>query len=653
MSGLFRFCFLFALASILYPIANAEIDPIVVKGHHFFTQNSQTQFFIKGLYYRNIIQIAPSLTRDDLLADAQLCARDVRVLKKLGINLITIDQLDPVRNHTECMNTLADAGIYVLMHLHNDDLLRYNDTRWPATLLATYVSIVDALAPYDNTFGFYFGLLTGERFQGDAYPMLKAGVRDLKAHMSEKNYRDMPMGYEQIFRVKESGEEDFTMNKFFPEAEFLTCGEEKVDFMGVTYPKFNNRPNGCEKESLDGTELLQTMADDAGYPPVFVSKYGCLIDAKDDKKDKRNFTMVDALYNETQVKAVQGGVALQFFKDGQGDAGSLFPEQYGIFSQDLGQGSLTTAPGYTPFSSLLAKATPSAMKANDYNPSTTVRECSKSWSSWAVAPTLPPTPRKTVCECMMAEQRCVLKDGKAESIKANLAYVEQQQLVTDLCDNDAKENCPGIYRDASIGTYGAFSFCADEEVWTYAASQKWERDGKGCDYHGRFELRDLPPAPSNEADCEFILKQVGDNGKGTVTAMPATSGTPTTTPPPSQDSENNSSLSTGAKAGIGVAVAIVTLVAIGAALYFLRRRRRKLREVNADGFLSTLRGRNNAVEPDHHGKAELDGRGIAPISYKRTEMPASTHSPVELDGHQIPTELDSTSQRRVDIGTAV
>lgn len=58
-------------------------------------------------------QLRPS----DPLIDSDQCARDVKLMKELGVNTIRVYHVDPEANHDGCMDAFDEAGIYVTVDM--------------------------------------------------------------------------------------------------------------------------------------------------------------------------------------------------------------------------------------------------------------------------------------------------------------------------------------------------------------------------------------------------------------------------------------------------------------------------------------------------------------------------------------------------------
>ena len=65
--------------------------------------------------------VAYQLTIDDPLVDGTQCALDASLMKTLGANTIRVYHVDPTADHQDCMDTFANAGIYLFVDLDTFD----------------------------------------------------------------------------------------------------------------------------------------------------------------------------------------------------------------------------------------------------------------------------------------------------------------------------------------------------------------------------------------------------------------------------------------------------------------------------------------------------------------------------------------------------
>lgn len=157
-------------------------------GSKFFTSDG-AQFFLKGVAYQ--------LTPDDPLIDDTQCKLDSALMQKLGANSIRVYHVDPTGDHSACMTTFADAGIYLFVDLDTFTTQINPDTpSWTQTQYSAFQKVMDEFQQFDNTAGFFVGnevLTTGNN--SIAAPFVKAAARDMKAYRSSKGYREIPVGY--------------------------------------------------------------------------------------------------------------------------------------------------------------------------------------------------------------------------------------------------------------------------------------------------------------------------------------------------------------------------------------------------------------------------------------------------------------------------
>jgi len=223
----------YAAVAALIGMAAAELPPIHVKGSKFFYKNG-TQFFMKGVAYQAEVntqstnQAAGSGPQQfiDPLADTKSCKRDVPFLAELGTNTIRVYAIDPEADQDECMQLLDDAGIYVIADLSQPgESVNRDSPAWDDVLYARYTSVVDKMAKYSNTLGFFAGNeVTNNVTNTNASPFVKAAVRDMKAYIKDKGLRTIPVGYAT------NDDADVRLNL----AAYFNCGpaEESIDFWG-------------------------------------------------------------------------------------------------------------------------------------------------------------------------------------------------------------------------------------------------------------------------------------------------------------------------------------------------------------------------------------------------------------------------------------
>lgn len=121
------------------------ISTISAYGNKFFYENG-TQFFLKGVAYQ--------LTESDPLADGDQCARDASLMQDLGANSIRVYHVDPSSDHSACMASFSDAGIYLLVDLDTFDTYILPDSPWwNQTQYERYTAVMDEFQQYDNTLG--------------------------------------------------------------------------------------------------------------------------------------------------------------------------------------------------------------------------------------------------------------------------------------------------------------------------------------------------------------------------------------------------------------------------------------------------------------------------------------------------------------------
>lgn len=263
-----------------------------------FTDKSS---YIRGIaYQQDFTSDNPNSSNGytDPLADPAGCQRDLPYLRQLHTNTIRVYAIDPTKDHSECMNMMADAGIYVVADLGSPtESINSNDPTWTTTLYSRYTDVIDSLANYTNVLGFFAGneviSQTNNTFSA---PFVKAAVRDMKAYIKSK-YRPIGVGY---------AAED---NQYVRDAlsAYMNCGEDQndaVDFYG------QNVYSWCGDSSFTESGYNVRVENYQNYSvPVFFAEYGC------NNPEPRMFTETPVLYGPLMDGVFSGGIVYLYFQE--------------------------------------------------------------------------------------------------------------------------------------------------------------------------------------------------------------------------------------------------------------------------------------------------------------------------------------------------
>jgi hypothetical protein len=224
--------------------------------------------------------------------------RDIPYLVKLNTNTIRVYAVDPAKDHDDCMNALAAAGIYVVADLSQPrESINREDAQWTTTLLKRYTDVVDVMAKYDNTLGFFAGNeVSNAPNNTGASAFVKAAVRDTKAYIKAKNYRTIGVGY----ATNDDADIRVDMEQYFD------CGDRSsaIDFWGY------NIYSWCGKSSFEISGYDVRTKEFENYDvPVFFAEYGC------NTPRPRLFTEVGSLYGSDMTGVWSGGIVYMYFEE--------------------------------------------------------------------------------------------------------------------------------------------------------------------------------------------------------------------------------------------------------------------------------------------------------------------------------------------------
>ena len=234
----------------------------------------------------------------DPLTDAAGCTRDIPYLQQLRTNTIRVYAIDPTKSHDQCMQMLQNAGIYVVADLSAPNISINRDSpSWNVQLYDRYTSVVDTLAPYSNTLGFFAGNEVSNNVSNvDAIPFVKAAVRDMKSYIKQKNYRTIGVGY--------ASDDDATIRVDLE--DYLNCGpsENSIDFFGY------NIYSWCGQSSIQTSGYAARTQEFANYSvPAFFAEYGCNV------PEPRLFDETLALYGSQMTPVWSGGIVYEYFQE--------------------------------------------------------------------------------------------------------------------------------------------------------------------------------------------------------------------------------------------------------------------------------------------------------------------------------------------------
>ncbi|KAJ9628885.1 hypothetical protein H2203_002790 [Taxawa tesnikishii (nom. ined.)] len=507
---------IFAAASLFASRALADVDPIVIKGSKFFYKTNGTQFYMRGVAYQQDVTANSTDSSDtsftDPLADAAGCKRDLPYLQQLRTNTIRVYAIDPTKDHSQCMQMLQNAGIYVVLDLSQpSESINRDSPTWNDELYARYTSVVDSMANYTNLLGFFAGNeVSNAPNNTDASAFVKAAVRDTKAYIKAQGYRAIGVGY--------ATDDDAHIRENM--ANYFNCGDQSsaIDFWGYNIYSWCGDSSYTESGYDVRTEEFSTYS-----VPVFFAEYGC------NTVQPRTFSEVEALYGSNMSSVWSGGIVYMYFQEAN---------DYGLVS--VSGNTVSTLSDFSYLSSRIATVNPTGVNSASYSPTNSAQSCPTEGSDWdAKATPLPPTPNQQLCSCMYDTLTCVVKPGVDEDDYATLFGT-----VCGLGDSV----CAGIAANASTGTYGAYGMCNATEQLAYAFNAYYvgqKNNPSACSFGGSATTK----SASTPTGCSNLLSQAGTAGTGTVTSQPTGTGAGAAAGSGSGSGSGSSSATSSAAAG--------------------------------------------------------------------------------------------------------
>lgn len=463
----------------LVSAAAAALPEIEIIGNKFYYSNNGSQFLMKGVAYQaDTANTTSNATFNDPLADYSTCSRDIPYLQELLTNVIRVYALNISADHTQCMQALADAGIYLIADLSTptDSIVR-NDPSWDTELFDHYTSVIDAFHNYTNVLGFFAGneVVNSESYT-DAAPYVKAAIRDVKAYMKEKGYRNIPVGYSA------ADDSDIRVDL----ASYFACGDadDRADFFGLNMYQWCGDSSFTESGYLTVTQQYANLGI-----PIFFSEYGCNV------VQPRKFTEVSVIYSEEMTSEWSGGIVYMYFEEAN---------NYGLVT--IVDDKVSTLTDFNYLKSELAQIDPTFATADSASSSQAVTGCPATGSYWDASTDLPPTPNEGICECMQNALTCVVADSVSSDDYADLfSYV---------CGS---VDCSGVNGNGTMGKYGTFSYCEAKQKLNFVLNRYYLENGENasaCDFSGSASTQSATTASS----CSAYLSQAGVSGVNAITS---------------------------------------------------------------------------------------------------------------------------------------
>ncbi|KAF5689841.1 1,3-beta-glucanosyltransferase gel1 precursor [Fusarium circinatum] len=305
------------------PSKRASLPAVSVSGNAFWSGNDR--FYLRGIDY----QPGGASANEDPLADPDVCKRDIKYFKELGVNVVRVYAVDNKADHDECMSALDAAGIYLVLDVNNP---KYSINRakpgpsYNAAYIQSVFATVEMFAKYDNTLAFFSGneVMNDEKDTDKSAPYVKAITRDMRNYLKARKLRQVPVGYSAA---------DVASNRM-QTAHYMNCGSEEVrsDFFAF------NDYSWCNSDfKTSGWDVKVKNFTNYGIP-IFLSEYGCI------ENRPRKFEELEPMMDSQMSSVYSGGLMYEY---------SLEDNDYGIVT--IKNGKVSTEKEFDLFKSALSK----------------------------------------------------------------------------------------------------------------------------------------------------------------------------------------------------------------------------------------------------------------------------------------------------------
>lgn len=386
-----------------------QITSVEVRGNAFFAGDDR--FYIRGIAY----QPGGASDAKDPLADVEVCGRDIEKFKVLGVNTIRVYTIDNTADHDDCMEMLADAGIYLALDVNTPKYSIRRDLPEPSyndVYLQSVFATVDAFAKYDNTLLFFSANEVVDKDETTAAaPFVKAVTRDIRNYIDARGHRKIPVGYSAA---------DIDSNRW-EMAQYMNCGpdDERSDFFAF------NDYSWCDPSSFtkSGWDKKVEMFKDYGIP-LFLSEFGC-------NTNERVFGEIESLYSPVMTPVYSGGLVYEYTQE---------LTNYGVV--EINGDEVSELEDFDRLKEAFEK-TNSPTGDGGYNPKSKSSQCPPSSDSWLVPDNrLPamPEPAKRFLEDGPGEGPGLAGAGSQDAGTPSSGTAEPGSDDGDGDDNEDKKN---------------------------------------------------------------------------------------------------------------------------------------------------------------------------------------------------------------------
>ncbi|PVH16137.1 uncharacterized protein CXQ87_004001 [Candidozyma duobushaemuli] len=344
----------------------ADITPIVTKGNAFYKEGTDERFYIMGIAYQ------PGGTSDlfDPLSSPETCKRDIKYFKELGVNTVRVYSIDNTGDHDECMEALAEAGIYLILDTNIPKASIARDDGANCSYNTMYLNEVFAtvklMSKYNNTLGFFAANeVIDDTETTPAAAQVKAVVRDIKTFQRATGLRHIPVGYSAA---------DVSSNRR-QSVEYFNCNDDdlaRVDMFGY------NDYSWCGDSSFSRSGYDKKVKEYGNYSvPLFLSEFGC------NEVTPRKFTEVGAIFSEKMSPVFSGGIAYEYTEE---------ENEYGLVELSDDNSTISKKDDFDYLKSQLSSVTlptGSGGARTDLDPTT----CPTTDSDWEASTDIPDTPK--------------------------------------------------------------------------------------------------------------------------------------------------------------------------------------------------------------------------------------------------------------------